>query len=447
MDLKPGKRQIRWGITIFVTGVALMLAFVLFFRRNSVSAWIVNLFSMLKSIIAGLVIAYVLSPMLSFFENRLFIPLYRKRGIDVSYGGSLKHRKRMRGMSVTLTIICFLLILYGLIMILVPQLIKSITEIVNSMPSYFARISEFANTTLADNPTLRATVDSMLDTSAETYTGFLKNTLMPNLTTVMDVVRRSVSQVIGFFITFLVGTIVAVYLLNSRELFVGQLKKMAYAFLKETTANEIISGFRFIHRTFTGFVFGKLIDSVIIGVLCFAGTSIMRIPYPVLISVSVGITNIIPFFGPYIGAIFGGILLVMIDPIKALIFVIFVIILQQFDGNILGPKILGNSTGLSSFWVIFSIMLFGGFWGPAGWILGVPIFACVYALAAYIARKNLKKKGLPEDSRNYTNAAYVENGELLQFSQVDRESEKYNLKPQISAWRRIFKAGREKTKK
>ena len=439
MKLRPDKNQTRWGVTVFITGIALMLAFVLFFKRASISAWILQLMGMLRSIIAGVVIAYVLCPVLNVIEKRILVPIYEKRGTDVSLNGDQKRRKRMRGISVAMTIIFFLLVLYALIMILVPQLIKSITEIVNNVPGYIDNINGSANLLLADNPMIRETVENALDTSAETFAGFLKDHLVPNLSTVVDFIRKSITQVVNIFINLLVGTIVAVYLLNSKEMYIGQLKKFTYAFLKSEAANELIAGFRFIHRTFTGFILGKVVDSVIIGVICFMGSKILAIPYPVLISVAVGLTNIIPFFGPYIGAIFGAILLVMIDPIKALVFLIFVIILQQFDGNILGPLILGNSTGLSSFWVIFSIMLFGGFWGPVGWILGVPVFACIYAFVAYMARGFLKKKGLPEDAVDYIDAAYVEDGKLLSLSEIDRSTDRYNVKQQGSAWRRIFK--------
>lgn len=440
MKWQPDKKQVRWGATVFLTGVALMIAYVLFFRRASIAGWVVDLLGMLRSIIVGIVIAYILSPILNFVERTFFYPYYRRKGIDIFLDGNTKRRKRMRGWSVAITLVFAVLVLYGLIMILVPQLIRSITEIAYNFPGYANNFNSFINTLLADNPTLRSVADQVVDTSSQSAISFIREQLVPNLSKLVSIVRKSITQVIGFFINLLVGTIVAIYILNAKELFTGQAKKLAYAFLSDEAANEVIAGFRFIHRTFTGFIFGKLVDSAIIGVICYVATRLFQVPYPVLISVAVGITNIIPFFGPYIGAIIGVLLLVMIDPIKALVFLVIVIVLQQFDGNILGPMILGNSTGLSSFWVIFSIMLFGGFWGPIGWILGVPIFACIYAFVAYLTRNRLKQKNLPEDSRAYVNAAYIEDGTLKQMDQVDRSLDKYNVMQPASAWRRIFKS-------
>ena len=436
MNWRPSRKQIGWGVTVFLTGVALMAAYVLLFRRASIAQWILKLLRMLRTVIVGIIMAYIMSPVLNAIEEHIFKPYYGKRGIDLSAEGNLKKRKSVRGLSVAITILVVLLALYALIMIVVPQLFKSITEISNSLPVYMNNISSVINTAFEDNASLRLIMDSFLDSSVDSITMLLRDYLMPSISTVVNFITRSVTQVADVMLNLLVGIIVAVYLLNSKELFIGQMKKLIYAILSPEAANEVISACRFINKTFTGFIMGKLIDSLIIGILCFIGCSIMRIPYSVLISVVVGITNIIPFFGPYIGEVFGTLLLVVIDPIKALVFLVFVIILQQFDGNILGPMILGNSTGLSSFWVIFAIMLFGGFWGVAGWILGVPIFACIYAFVAYITRILLRHKKLPEDSGDYVNAAYVENGRLLQMSDVNTEENRYNVRKPSSIWRR-----------
>ena len=191
----------------------------------------------------------------------------------------------------------------------------------------------------------------------------------------------------------------------------GPGKKIVYALFETDAANAIISDVRFTHRTFSGFMVGKVIDSIIIGIICFFGISMMDIPYAILISVIVGITNIIPFFGPYLGAIPSALLILMVNPLQCLYFIIFILVLQQFDGNVLGPKILGNSTGLSSFWVIFSITLFGGLFGILGMIAGVPIFAVIYAgIKAFINQMLLQKK-LPTDTSEYLDVGSIEKGE------------------------------------
>jgi predicted PurR-regulated permease PerM len=200
-----------------------------------------------------------------------------------------------------------------------------------------------------------------------------------------------------------------------------------------------------VNYTFEGFIGGKLMDSLIIGIICYIGCKIMKIPYPVLISVIVGVTNIIPFFGPYIGGFMGGMILVLINPIKALVFLIFVIVLQQFDGNILGPTILGNSTGLSSFWVIFSITLFGGLWGVLGWLVGVPIFAVFYALVSRITNVLLLRRGLSTQTGKYEDLAYIEGGEYKLLS--DKSNTKHNARKNSSTLKKMFKIGGGKNAK
>ena len=183
------------------------------------------------------------------------------------------------------------------------------------------------------------------------------------------------------------------------------------AFVRNTrTANSIIGDFRFTHKTFSGFISGKILDSLIIGLICFSCISVMDMPYTVLISVIVGVTNVIPFFGPYLGAIPSALLILLIDPIKCIYFVIFIIILQQFDGNFLGPKILGESTGLSGFWVIFSITIFGGLFGVFGMIIGVPTFAVLYAFIRKLTNRLLKKRGLPITTEKYMHLDMITSG-------------------------------------
>lgn len=207
--------------------------------------------------------------------------------------------------------------------------------------------------------------------------------------------------------TFL-GFIIAAYFLASKTKLISQTKQIMYSIFSVKTANAVILKFRYIHKVFGGFIRGKLLDSLIIGVLCFLGTSLLGIPFAVLVSVVVGITNIIPFFGPFIGAIPCAVLILLYSPLKCLYFVIFVVALQQFDGNILGPKILGDSTGLSSFWVLFSIIVFGGLFGFVGMLIGVPLFAVIYSLVGGVIQSRLTKKKMSINSEDYSNLAKVD---------------------------------------
>lgn len=444
MKMKPEKNQITWGITIFVVAVCIMLAYYVIFDGRSIIAAISNIIESLSGVIIGVVLAYILVPVVDGLEHKVLSPIYKKRGIDVSISSDANKKKRsqMRKISVLLTMIMFLFVVYGLFRIIIPQLVNSIREIWTNFPIYINNIDEYSNMFLANNPELQELIDSRLDSYYENLSEYVTKKLMPilqsNVNTIFSVVSRSFISFIKVIFDIIVGVIVAIYVLNSKERFTTRGKKMAYAFLKEEYANELISGFRFVHNTFESFIGGKLLDSLIIGIICYVGCLILSIPYPVLISVIVGVTNIIPFFGPYIGGIVGALILVMINPIKALEFLIYVIVLQQFDGNILGPAILGNSTGLSSFWVIFAITLFGGLWGVVGWLIGVPVFAVIYAFVSRIMNVFLNRRGLSTDTERYQDLAYIEDGQYKALS--DAANDKYNADINKSVLKRMFKS-------
>lgn len=441
MKMKPEKNQITWGITLFLVVVASMLAYYVIFDSKTIFGFLEQIIDSVSGIIIGVIIAYILIPMLDNIEGRILAPIYKKRGYDISFAenANWKKRRQMRGIAVLCTMVIFILIVFLLIKIIIPQLISSIREIINNLPMYIKNIDDYSNLLLENNPDLNEFIDSQLTSYYATLSSFVTQNIkpfLPEVGTIVKVASRSVFSVIGVIFDFVVGLIVAVYVLNSKERFTTRGKKMAYAFFKEDFANELVGGFRFVHNTFESFIGGKLIDSIIIGVICYFGCLILGINYPVLISVIVGVTNIIPFFGPYIGGIAGALLLVLINPIKALIFLIFVILLQQFDGNILGPRILGGSTGLSSFWVIFAITFFGGLWGIVGWLIGVPVFAVFYALVSRITNHYLRQKGLSEFTGDYYDLAYIEDNEYKHLS--DKSNDKYNAVRKTSTFKKIF---------
>ena len=225
-----------------------------------------------------------------------------------------------------------------------------------------------------------------------------------------------------------IGVIVSVYILFGKETFINQSKKAAYAIFPAERANLLIHIAVKTNEIFGGFIIGKMIDSIIIGILCFIGTSILKMPYAMLVSVIVGVTNVIPFFGPYIGAIPSAVLIALADPMKGIYFLIFILLLQQFDGNFLGPKILGNSTGLTGFWVIFAITVFGGLFGILGMIVGVPIFAVIYAAIKAVVNTFLRKKDLPVETEQYS---YLKNIDEEGFHTLNSRLQKdHELKDQ-----------------
>ena len=248
---------------------------------------------------------------------------------------------------------------------------------------------------------------------------FINSKLMPQLNSLIMTISMSIVSILKEFWNLIIGFIISVYILSSKEIFAAQAKKIAYAFLSTETANRLISNVRFANKTFGGFFVGKIMDSIIIGLICFIGTSLLGTPFCVLISVIIGVTNIIPFFGPFLGAIPSILLILFINPLQAFYFLIFVIILQQVDGNIIGPKILGSSTGLSSFWVIFAITLFGGIWGIFGMIVGVPIFAVLFAFMKSLIELKLENKKIPSETMKYLRLLYIDTDthELVGFSE------------------------------
>lgn len=437
MRWRPGKKQVSIMASVILCSLAIMLIYYVIFNGDSLARGIDRLLDILTPIILGCVIGYILSPVLNTIEQRWFYPIYKMRGIDLKDNQYLKKRKKIRQISVTLTMLFLFAIIYAMVMIIVPQLIKSISDIIRNFPYYAANFQRFMDKYLDDNPSVRRTVDSILQQYSSTINNLFKDRVVPNLSTFVTTISKSMMNFIQILLYLIVGIVVAVYVLNSKETFIGQGKKVCYAFLKRDFANEVIGAFRYAHHTFTGFIIGKLVDSLIVGIICFIVLKILNIPYPIVLAFGVGITNVIPFFGPYLGGGFGIILLIMINPFKALVFLIVIVILQQIDGNILGPLILGNSTGLSSFWVIFAIMLFGGLWGPIGWLTGVPLFACIYTFIGHITMQRLRDKRLPRDTSTYIETAYMDENGIVSFDEADNT--RYYVHNEASSWRRIFK--------
>ena len=356
---------------------------------------------------------------MNFIELKILTPIYNKFKVKIDK----RTKSRMRVFSISISMIFVLLIVYGFIMIVIPQIYQSIQSIVIHFPSYLDNLVKYANDVLKNNPTFEASITDIVEKYSKELTSWINSKLLPSMN---EIIKTFSLSVISFFVALwnlIIGFIISVYVLASKEKFVGQAKKAVYSMMNRDHANQFLSDIRFTNRTFGGFISGKLIDSLIIGIICFVCLNFIGTPYPILISVIIGVTNIIPFFGPYLGAIPSAILILLIDPIQALYFLIFVLILQQFDGNFLGPKILGNSTGLSSFWVIFSITFFGGLFGVLGMLLGVPAFAVIYAFIRRKITTRLKTKGLPVATTPYINLEHIsEEEELVMYTGLHHSS-------------------------
>lgn len=398
------REYIYFGVTAVLVIIACIACVFLFIKWNSVVAGFKTVGRILAPITYGAVLAYLMTPI----YNRVF------KGSLRMFGNVIKSEPRRESMAkfsgTLISLACLFVLVFGLIWMIIPQVINSITGVINSLPSNTEKLSLFIQSVLANNPELENTVLSLYNQSVDKLIAWSTTDLVPNLERLISGVYSGVISIVNVMMNTLIGVVVMVYLLNIKGKLCAQAKKCVYGFLPMKLANEIIEKFRFIHRVFGGFIIGKLLDSLIIGILCFLCLSLMKMPYTLLISVIVGVTNVIPFFGPFIGAVPSSILILMVNPLQCLYFLIFILLLQQFDGNILGPKILGDSTGLSSFWVLFSILLFGGLMGFAGMIIAVPTFAIFYRLISEQVTASLKKKNLRTETDIYQNLDHIKDG-------------------------------------
>ena len=369
MDKKPHIKPYLYGMLAGFGAIALsIIFFFLIYRFDGFGSAISTLTGILMPFIYGAVIAYLLKPVCNSIESflRRFIP-EKMNGL-------------INALSVALTILFGLLLVYALVMMIVPQLITSVTTLYYTAQANITKFMNWANHLefIENNEQIMELLNSAyaaLNTNLDTW---IKNTLLPSMQNIVSGAAIGVLNVVTVAKNLIIGIIVAVYMLASRKRFVQQGKLVLHSIVRPRWAQLITEEVKYADKMFGGFINGKIMDSAIIGVLCYIGCLIFKFPSALLVSVIIGVTNVIPFFGPFIGAIPATLLILIQNPIKALWFVLFVLVLQQLDGNIIGPKILGNTTGLSSFWVLFAILLFGGLWGFVGMIVGVPLFAVIY---------------------------------------------------------------------
>lgn len=308
-----------------------------------------------------------------------------------------------RIIATVLSMVTMGVILTSLMWMIIPGIIDSITNLAKTLPGQLNDFLTWVTVKLGEMTDGNGMVSSVMNSLVTSGRTWIETTIIPGSETIITALSTHVFNVISGIKNFLIGIIICVFFLNSKDTFAAQSRKIAYATFKNKNADKILYGAHFINITFGKFINGKLIDSLIIGIICFVFMTIVNWPYAMLISVIIGVTNIIPFFGPFIGAIPSALLILIIDPMICLYFIIFVFALQQLDGNIIGPKILGESIGIPSFWIMFAILVGGGMFGFVGMILGVPIFACIYAYIKYRVECRLDKYGMSTETNDYKN--------------------------------------------
>ncbi|MGL5438078.1 MAG: AI-2E family transporter [Lachnospiraceae bacterium] len=395
-------KYLQIGLTAFVV-LALTVALVFFMIEGARVKKIIDMIiSILMPIIYGAVMAYLLAPV--FNKVRFWVLTLQKKLTKSDTGGE----GLARVVATAASVIMLTIVVVGLFSMLLPQLITSIIGIMEALPSSARNLQSWLEQILVNNPEVETYIMTYYDRVITYLQTWSSEELMPNIYNIISGLSIGIYNLLIALKNVLIGVIVMVYLLNMKEKLTTQAKMIIYSAFPLAVANKVVEEFRYAHKIFGGFIIGKLLDSLIIGIMSFVLLNIMNMPYVLLISVIIGVTNVIPFFGPFIGAIPSAFLILLVSPMKCLYFIIFIFLLQQFDGNILGPKILGDSTGLSSFWVLFSILLFGGLFGFAGMIVGVPAFAVIYRLVTELVTHLLRKKQLSADIGSYANLDHID---------------------------------------
>lgn len=397
------ERKVNWnirpylaiGLTAFIVITLSMAVFFFIYRYHGLAANWKILLNILQPIIIGFVIAYLVNPIVKWVEKYL-LKWFLKR-----FKREHKARRAARGLSVAGALVFVIVLVAVLLSMVIPELYFSIERMVVQLPQQLESFIGWLEGYVSSDSPFSTYLEQALNSAIEMFENWARTDFLPQTRSLLSSLTSGVISVIKLMLNIIIGVIVSVYVLMSKETFVGQAKKLVYTLLPPKTGNVLVEVIRKGNEIFGGFISGKILDSAIIGVLCFIVLSILRMPYVVLVSVIVGVTNVVPFFGPYIGAIPSAVLIMLSSPIKGLTFIIFILVLQQLDGNVIGPKILGESTGLSSFWVLFSILVGGGLFGFIGMVLGVPVFATLYYLVKKLVAYILQKKGLPQETTAY----------------------------------------------
>lgn len=386
MKIMPNKKYntiALYAVLVIAVNVLLIVAILKF---STIAGYVGKLMSVLSPVIWGLIIAFLMNPIMVSIEK-----LFSK-----DFKSTPGKKKLVRALSVTVAAIVFLGIVAGLIAIVVPELVKSITDLFNNMGDLRQNVENWISKAFKNYP-------SLVNTANEKIDEFTKDAsvIFEKIQPMLEDLVSGAWGVVSVIKDFALGFIVSLYMLCNKETLLAQIKKSIISITRKSTCAKVMGVASQANKVFSGFIMGKIIDSIIIGLLCFIGLTLMNMPYNIMIAVIVGVTNIIPFFGPFIGAIPSTILMVIVDPKKAILLLIFILILQQFDGNILGPKILGDSTGLPGFWVLVSLIICGGLFGFVGMVLAVPMFALFYSFTRSYVENKLRRKKLPVTTEYY----------------------------------------------
>lgn len=425
-QFKWDKKYLHWGVTAFLVITGSIVFFLIVSRLPYVWSAVNKIIGILSPVIYGLVFAYLLNKMMAFFENKFLIRAGRR--LFRGNGGKAGSFARITG--VILTFLCMLLIVGGTLALVLPQIYNSVQLLINQLPGYYDDVAALSRRFLAANPDMEELVVRFFGSVTDSLTNWLTATLLEQTDQIITSLTSGVLSVLKEIVSIIIGFIVSVYVLYHKEKFTAQCKRLVYGFFKPKRSNGILKTVRFLDKTVGGFILGKLIEAFIVGIITYIFMVVFGMPYGALIAVLVGLTTIIPFFGPFIGGIPSVLMILLESPVKCFIFLIFLVILHVLDANVLSPKIQSNTVGLSGFWVLFSILLFGGLFGFVGLLLGVPIFAVIYASIRDYNKKQLEEKNYPYLTEEYerilsidadTGTPVYDNPEARDIKSNDRE--------------------------
>jgi len=383
------------GLTAFFVIAAAILFFFAIYRFDGLVEILQRINHILSPFVYGLIMAYLMCPIYNLAVRvcmKVKWPTIRGRSLGLLISKTI---------ATTLIIVVIFALVGGILWFVVPQIFESIVAIAGILPNSMADLTTWITNQFKNMPQISGPAQVWIDEATGWFTKWVENSLIPEYTAMLSGISGGVMEFIYTIINFIIGVIVCAFFINRKEIFAIQVKKLSFALLKPERADQFLKGSLVINRTFGGYINGKIIDSILVGLITFIFMSIVGWPYAALISVVIGVTDIIPFFGPYIGAIPSALLLLMVDPKICFSFVIFIFVLQTIDGYLLCPRILGGTTGLPTFWVLFAIIVGGGLFGFLGMVVGVPVFAVLYTYFSFYVNKRLEQKGLSQDSNDY----------------------------------------------
>lgn len=363
------------NIFIILSYAALLVLGVIYFE--SIFQYLGELLNIIQPFIIGFILAFIFNIPMKLFEKKL----------------AIQNKKKRRVVSAILSVLLILLVLLLVVMVVVPQVIENVRTLIDNLPSIFAQAEKWLNYVFEE---IRLSPD-LLDKINEFQTRFAQ-TFISTLTAWAPNIASGVSHITTSVINIFMGFVMAIYMIFSKDKLIRQVKKFAHALFNDQHYQYISEVVKLTGTTFENFLAGQLTESIIIGVLCYIGCMILDIPYASIAAIVIGFTNIIPYFGPIIGAVISSVLILFVSPVKALIFLVFSTLLQQFESNLIYPHVVGNSVGLSALWVLFAVSVGGGLFGIPGMVFGLPTFSVIYELLRrwtnyrLEVKKNLAKK-------------------------------------------------------